>query len=55
MAVALCHNIPTASPLTAALGDDRVKGLGGGKKAASKGGSQSWEQFLKKNPDREIK
>ena len=39
----------------AALGDERVKGLGGGKKAASKGGSQSWEQFLKKNPDREIK
>lgn len=38
-----------------ALGDERVKGLGGGKKAASKGGSQSWEQFLKKNPDREIK
>ena len=35
--------------------DDRVKGLGGGKKAASKGGSQSWEQFLKKHPDREIK
>lgn len=55
MAVALCHYFTSTSPLNAALGDERVKGLGGGKKAASKGGSQSWEQFLKKNPDREIK
>ncbi len=55
MAVALCHYFATASPLNAALGDERKKGLGGGKKAASKGGSQSWEQFLKKHPDREIK
>ena len=55
MAVALCHYFATASPLNAALGDERVKGLGGGKKAASKGGSQSWEEFLKQHPDREIK
>lgn len=55
MAVALCHYFATTSPLNAALGDERVKGLGGGKKAASKGGSQSWEQFLKQHPDREIK
>ena len=55
MAVALCHYFATASPLNAALGDERKKGLGGGKKAASKGGSQSWEQFLKKYPAREIK
>ena len=55
MAVALCHYFTSASPLNAALGGERVKGLGGGKKAASKGGSQSWEQYLKKNPDREIK
>ena len=55
MAVALCHYFATASPLNAALGDERKKGLGGGKKAASKGGSQSWEQFLKKHPDREVK
>ncbi|WP_300257491.1 crossover junction endodeoxyribonuclease RuvC [uncultured Alistipes sp.] len=55
MAVALCHYFATASPLNAALGEERVKGLGGGKKAASKGGSQSWEQFLKQHPDREIK
>ena len=55
MAVALCHYFATASPLNAALGDERKMGLGGGKKAASKGGSQSWEQFLKKHPDREIK
>ena len=55
MAVALCHYFTTASPIQAALGSERVKGLGGGKKAASKKGSQSWEQFLKKNPSREIK
>ena len=42
MAVALCHYFTSASPLNAALGDERVKGLGGGKKAASKGGSQIW-------------
>ena len=55
MAVALCHHFTTASPLNTALGDERVKGLGGGKKAASKRGSQSWEKFLKDHPDREIK
>ena len=55
MAVALCHYYTTASPLQAALGTERVKGLGGGKKAASKGGSQSWEQFLRSHPDREVK
>ena len=32
MAVALCHYFATASPLNAALGNERVKGLGGGKK-----------------------
>lgn len=55
MAVALCHYFTSASPLNAALGDARVKGLGGGKKAASKQGSKSWEQFLHEHPDREIK
>ena len=55
MAVALCHYYTTASPLNAAMGSERVKGLGGGKKAASKGGSQSWEKFLRDHPDREIK
>ena len=55
MAVALCHYYASANPLDRAMGDARVKGLGGGKKAASKGGSQSWEQFLRAHPDREIK
>lgn len=55
MAVALCHYYATSSPLDAALGTARMKGLGGGKKAASKGGSQSWEAFLQQHPDREIK
>ena len=55
MAVALCHYFTTVNPLHAAMGEARVKGLGGGKKAASKRGSQSWEQFLNAHPEREIK
>ena len=55
MAVALCHYYTVSSPLQAALGEERVKGLGGGKKAASKGGSKSWERFLTEHPEREIK
>ncbi|WP_195453047.1 crossover junction endodeoxyribonuclease RuvC [Alistipes communis] len=55
MAVALCHYFMSCSPLNAALGDERNKGLGGGRKAASARGSKSWEKFLKENPDRELK
>ena len=55
MAVALCHYYTSTSPLNAALGDERTKGLGGGKRAASKGGSKSWEKFLTEHPEREIK
>ena len=55
MAVALCHYFMSCSPLNAALGDERNKGLGGGRKAASAHGSKSWEKFLKENPDRELK
>ena len=55
MAVALCHYFTENTPLNIAMGEERVKGLGGGKKAASKKGSKSWEQFLSENPDREIK
>lgn len=55
MAAALCHYFTTAGPLNGLLGSERVKGLGGGKKAASKQGSQSWEQFLRAHPEREIK
>ncbi|WP_418982699.1 crossover junction endodeoxyribonuclease RuvC [Alistipes sp.] len=55
MAVALCHYFTSSNPLDAALGEDRVKGLGGGKKAASKGGSQTWEKFLHDHPDRKVK
>ena len=55
MAVALCHYYTSTSPLNAALGDERTKGLGGGKRAASKGGSKSWEKFLSEHPEREIK
>lgn len=53
MAVALCHYFTARTPIDTLMGTDRVKGLGGGKKAAR--GSSSWEAFLKKNPEREIK
>ncbi|MDE5707524.1 MAG: crossover junction endodeoxyribonuclease RuvC [Alistipes sp.] len=56
MAVALCHYFMTRSPLCGALqGGERVKGLGGGLKAASSRGSSSWERFLRENPQREIR
>ena len=55
MAVALCHYYSSTSPLNAALGEERTKGLGGGKRAASKSGSKSWEKFLSEHPEREIK
>lgn len=53
MAVAMCHYYTARTPITQAMGSARVKGLGGGKKAAK--GSSSWEAFIKQNPEREIK
>lgn len=53
MAVAMCHYYTARTPITQAMGSERVKGLGGGKKAAK--GSSSWEQFIRQNPDREVK
>ena len=53
MAVAMCHYYTARTPINIAMGNDRVKGLGGGKKAAK--GSSSWEAFIKQNPDREVK
>ena len=55
MAVALCHYFMNAGPYGELLGSERVKGLGGGRKAASKGGSTTWEKFLRENPGRELK
>ena len=52
MAVALCHYYMVSSPIHQALADERAKGLGGGKKGATKGGSKSWERFLSEHPDR---
>ena len=51
MAVALSHYYSTTNPINQALGDSRVKGLGG-EKTARKRGSQSWEQFVSENPKR---
>lgn len=53
MAVAMCHYYTARTPISQAMGSARVKGLGGGKKAAK--GSSSWETFIKQNPEREIK
>ena len=55
MAVALCHYYMVSSPIHQALADERSKGLGGGKKGATKGGSKSWAKFLSEHPEREIK
>ena len=51
MAVALCHYYSTSSPLNAALGTSRVKGLGGEKVARTRG-TKSWSQFVSENPKR---
>ena len=53
MAVAMCHYYTARTPINIAMGNDRVKGLGGGKKAAK--GSSTWEAFIKQNPEREVK
>ena len=53
MAVAMCHYYTARTPISIAMGNDRVKGLGGGKKAAK--GSSSWEAFIKQTPAREVK
>lgn len=53
MAVALCHYYASSSPIARAMGEERVKGLGGRKKAVK--GSSSWEAFIRNNPEREIK
>lgn len=55
MAVAVCHYFATRSTINALTDGTRFKGLGGGLKAVSKRGSQSWEHFLDQHPDREIK
>ena len=55
MAVAVCHYFTTCSTINALAGSARAKGLGGKLKATSSRGSSSWEQFLRQNPDRELK
>lgn len=54
MAVALCHYFVSTSPMNDAMGEERVKGLGGDK-TARKRGTVSWEKFLSDNPQREVK
>ncbi len=52
MAVAMCHIMTLSSALNGHHDSARNKGLGGGRKSQSRGGSSSWEQFVKENPDR---
>ena len=54
MAVALCHYYMSHNPLNDALGEERFKGLGGGRKAVSPRGSSSWEKFIREHPERKI-
>ncbi len=55
MAVALCHYYTISSPLIGVDRGAKSKGLGGGRKSQSRAGSSSWEQFVKANPEREVK
>ncbi len=53
MAVALCHYYTIAGRVAGVSSGDKSKGLGGGFKSDRRGGSTSWEDFIKKNPHRE--
>ncbi len=55
MSVALCHYYTISSGLIGLDRGSKNKGLGGGVKSQSRTGSTSWEQFMKSNPQREIK
>lgn len=54
MAAALCHHLTTCSALNGHYAAGRSKGLGGGRKELKRGGSTSWESFVKSNPEREV-
>ncbi len=53
MAAALCHYYSTCSALNGRFEAGKKKGLGGGRKELTRGGSSSWEAFVKANPERE--
>ncbi len=53
MAAALCHYYATRNPLNGRFMTGKTKGLGGGRKELRRGGSSSWEAFMKANPERE--
>lgn len=55
LAVALCHHFESSSIINSLSGSERKNALGGGLKSTSRGGSRSWEDFLSKNPERELK
>lgn len=55
LAVALCHHFENSSVINSLSDGSRKNALGGGLKSSSRSGSRSWEDFLSKNPEREIK
>ncbi len=55
VAAALCHYYTLSNPLNGTFAAGRNKGLGGGRKELTRGGSSSWEAFVKANPNRESK
>lgn len=55
MAAALCHFYTVGSALNGHFTSGKSAGLGGGRKALTRGGSSSWEAFVKSNPEREVK
>ncbi len=54
MAAALCHFYTISNPLNGHYAVGHSKGLGGGRKELKRGGSSSWENFVKRNPEREV-
>lgn len=55
LAVALCHHFESSSLMNRVAGTEKKNALGGGILAASRKGSQSWESFIRQNPEREAR
>ncbi|MCD8071982.1 MAG: crossover junction endodeoxyribonuclease RuvC [Alistipes sp.] len=56
LAVALCHHYETSSPINRLKADGEMSGPAESLKALmSKGSKTTWEQYVSKNPDRQIK
>ncbi len=54
MAAAICHFYSSGGALNGRYLAGKSKGLGGGRKELKRGGSSSWEAFVKANPERTV-